>query len=142
MSKHERWQRIEPERSRMINADDGCDTNVLRLSREDGLRLQYYRRGGVGTYHIFVFFFFQAEDGIRDYKVTGVQTCALPICARAEHRNGGTQTPTPAPPRRTASRRRHAAFPSRSSRYHAAAPTTHAPPTNSKIGRAACRGRG
>src|SRR2546426_8764691 len=28
---------------------------------------------------IFFFFFFQAEDGIRDYKVTGVQTCALPI---------------------------------------------------------------
>src|SRR5256885_3224143 len=27
----------------------------------------------------FSFFFFQAEDGIRDYKVTGVQTCALPI---------------------------------------------------------------
>src|SRR5256885_3886426 len=27
-----------------------------------------------------IFFFFQAEDGIRDYKVTGVQTCALPIC--------------------------------------------------------------
>src|SRR5688500_5141047 len=29
-------------------------------------------------------FFFQAEDGIRDYKVTGVQTCALPIYRRAE----------------------------------------------------------
>src|SRR6266498_1471070 len=28
-----------------------------------------------------VFFFFQAEDGIRDADVTGVQTCALPICA-------------------------------------------------------------
>src|SRR5256885_1520157 len=28
-----------------------------------------------------VVFFFQAEDGIRDYKVTGVQTCALPIYA-------------------------------------------------------------
>src|SRR5256885_2260014 len=28
------------------------------------------------------FFFFQAEDGIRDYKVTGVQTCALPICGK------------------------------------------------------------
>src|SRR5205807_7430345 len=28
---------------------------------------------------LYVFFFFQAEDGIRDYKVTGVQTCALPI---------------------------------------------------------------
>src|SRR5690606_40963111 len=27
------------------------------------------------------FFFFQAEDGIRDFHVTGVQTCALPICA-------------------------------------------------------------
>src|SRR6266508_5275746 len=29
-----------------------------------------------------VFFFFQAEDGIRDGHVTGVQTCALPICCR------------------------------------------------------------
>src|SRR2546425_13370059 len=29
---------------------------------------------------IFFFFFFQAEDGIRDKLVTGVQTCALPIC--------------------------------------------------------------
>src|ERR1022692_3999248 len=28
---------------------------------------------------LFLAFFFQAEDGIRDYKVTGVQTCALPI---------------------------------------------------------------
>src|SRR5207249_6228224 len=28
---------------------------------------------------IFFFFFFQAEDGIRDRNVTGVQTCALPI---------------------------------------------------------------
>src|SRR3989454_8846867 len=27
----------------------------------------------------YFFFLFQAEDGIRDYKVTGVQTCALPI---------------------------------------------------------------
>src|SRR5438874_9907153 len=28
---------------------------------------------------MFFFFFFQAEDGIRDLYVTGVQTCALPI---------------------------------------------------------------
>src|SRR5256885_8869514 len=28
---------------------------------------------------LYSIFFFQAEDGIRDYKVTGVQTCALPI---------------------------------------------------------------
>src|ERR1039457_7420253 len=32
------------------------------------------------THYSLFFFFFQAEDGIRDYKVTGVQTCALPIC--------------------------------------------------------------
>src|SRR2546430_6958746 len=31
---------------------------------------------------IYVFFFFQAEDGIRDLTVTGVQTCALPIFAK------------------------------------------------------------
>src|SRR5688500_19068045 len=37
----------------------------------------------MGIYHQvnlrYLSFFFQAEDGIRDYKVTGVQTCALPI---------------------------------------------------------------
>src|SRR5437016_8083444 len=31
----------------------------------------------------FFFFFFQAEDGIRDWSVTGVQTCALPISRRS-----------------------------------------------------------
>src|SRR5690348_17436196 len=40
----------------------------------------------------FFFFFFQAEDGIRDGRVTGVQTCALPIYAAedvlAEVRSG------------------------------------------------------
>src|SRR5260370_40819477 len=30
-----------------------------------------------------LFFFFQAEDGIRDSSVTGVQTCALPICSQS-----------------------------------------------------------
>src|ERR1022692_2467265 len=47
-------------------------------------------------------FFFQAEDGIRDYKVTGVQTCALPICQEGPGRRGpaahslpgSTTTPT------------------------------------------------
>src|SRR5256886_8436444 len=33
----------------------------------------------VHTMAYFFFFFFQAEDGIRDLTVTGVQTCALPI---------------------------------------------------------------
>src|SRR5256885_11209852 len=36
------------------------------------------KRGGACRDMLSVFF--QAEDGIRDYKVTGVQTCALPIC--------------------------------------------------------------
>src|SRR2546430_16033775 len=31
-----------------------------------------------------MFFFFQAEDGIRDLTVTGVQTCALPICVNSQ----------------------------------------------------------
>src|SRR5690606_34731826 len=45
---------------------------------------------------ILFFFFFQAEDGIRDFHVTGVQTCALPILTLAKpvfvvsSRNTGT----------------------------------------------------
>src|SRR5258707_2480236 len=35
-----------------------------------------------------LFFFFQAEDGIRDIGVTGVQTCALPI-SRSRRQRGG-----------------------------------------------------
>src|SRR2546430_2109730 len=38
---------------------------------------------------LFIFFFFQAEDGIRDLTVTGVQTCALPIWAPASRRSLG-----------------------------------------------------
>src|SRR5256885_3369477 len=36
------------------------------------------------SYWSMFYFFFQAEDGIRDYKVTGVQTCALPIFEGSE----------------------------------------------------------
>src|SRR5256885_3235849 len=50
-------------------------------------------------------FFFQAEDGIRDYKVTGVQTCALPISAsspiplsRRRRRTARNSSPATAPP--------------------------------------------
>src|SRR6266850_7501548 len=39
------------------------------------------------------FFFFQAEDGIRDYKVTGVQTCALPILIHGITDNRATWAP-------------------------------------------------
>src|SRR5204863_3119716 len=41
-------------------------------------------------------FFFQAEDGIRDLYVTGVQTCALPICWRC---GAGTVAIGPPPSR-------------------------------------------
>src|SRR2546425_7763825 len=52
----------------------------------------------------FFFFFFQAEDGIRDKLVTGVQTCALPICSILAGRGfAGTVVPE--------RRRRHAPNP-------------------------------
>src|SRR2546426_5043723 len=49
-----------------------CMASDFFFQAEDGIR--DYKVTGVQTC-----FFFQAEDGIRDYKVTGVQTCALPI---------------------------------------------------------------
>src|SRR2546429_6405120 len=67
--------------------------------------------GGISVrvYYIFLygFFFFQAEDGIRDVAVTGVQTCALPILPTphqdpgppgpaANTGTGQDQSPTPA----------------------------------------------
>src|SRR2546425_12922780 len=50
------------------------------------------------------FFFFQAEDGIRDKLVTGVQTCALPICGRRvdDNRGCGAQAVVPADERQAA----------------------------------------
>src|SRR2546425_7629957 len=42
----------------------------------------------MSRYLIYFFFFFQAEDGIRDKLVTGVQTCALPISRAAPARDG------------------------------------------------------
>src|SRR2546427_6902973 len=58
------------------------------------------------------FFFFQAEDGIRDLTVTGVQTCALPICGKFAplQRFSTVSVPPPAAcpaPRRRAARSGH-----------------------------------
>src|SRR6266481_8211599 len=56
-----------------------------------------------------MFFFFQAEDGIRDGTVTGVQTCALPISARGRRRRPGTSPgggPKPDPTRLRSEERR------------------------------------
>src|SRR5688500_19413678 len=81
-----------------------------------------------------VLFFFQAEDGIRDYKVTGVQTCALPICADGDR--VVRKEPQPARPR------------TRTARHEDAHRTSHAGPlvqslscACGEIGRASCRER-
>src|SRR3712207_8360870 len=50
---------------------------------------------------LYLFFFFQAEDGIRDIGVTGVQTCALPISIRPP-----TLSPSPVSTASGAPRRR------------------------------------
>src|SRR6266702_7273261 len=55
--------------------------------------------------YVYVFFFFQAEDGIRDGHVTGVQTCALPISATCRLLRRGRATPPRAPCRAAAPRR-------------------------------------
>src|SRR5215203_6087644 len=58
-----------------------------------------------------LFFFFQAEDGIRDIGVTGVQTCALPICLPrhgARRRRRAHRVPAPEPCRGRRTRRRRA----------------------------------
>src|SRR2546430_2006127 len=51
-----------------------CKTTGPPVSRRS-MRATFSR----GAPHFSCFFFFQAEDGIRDLTVTGVQTCALPI---------------------------------------------------------------
>src|SRR2546430_12043537 len=45
-----------------------------------------------------LFFFFQAEDGIRDLTVTGVQTCALPISRCPGPPSSRAAGPVPCPP--------------------------------------------
>src|SRR2546422_4633039 len=88
-----------------------------------------------------LFFFFQAEDGIRDVAVTGVQTCALPISAGQEFEDGEeeryaeregdqfeTQPPQPVD-------REAAAHAARVTRF----PGGHEPAQ--QIGRASCRER-
>src|SRR5256886_9371478 len=53
---------------------DGTDQTLL--GQFSGRVQQTYKHS---VPRFFVLFFFQAEDGIRDLTVTGVQTCALPI---------------------------------------------------------------
>src|SRR2546421_9467077 len=84
------------------------------------------------------FFFFQAEDGIRDLIVTGVQTCALPISdsrPRSRTLPGPPRPPTPpSPGGRSLDRGRARCLPDRRSRF----PADGSP---REIGRASCRER-
>src|SRR5438046_3575069 len=57
----------------------------------------------VSLLSLLFFFFFQAEDGIRDWSVTGVQTCALPIYA--PHEPGHPRVARSAPVQRPAALR-------------------------------------
>src|SRR5207249_7466732 len=92
------------------------------------------------------FFFFQAEDGIRDRNVTGVQTCALPIsfhcCSRRRRvglgflAHGWIQVHADDPSRRTHLPGRDDGVESRS-----ATQIEHGLPRLQEIGRASCRER-
>src|SRR2546430_4026568 len=53
---------------------------ALRRGRIVAVKREETMNTFASSYDVLCFFFFQAEDGIRDLTVTGVQTCALPIC--------------------------------------------------------------
>src|SRR3712207_7040666 len=65
------------------------------------------------SYWFLLFFFFQAEDGIRDIGVTGVQTCALPIWWARGARRARRRAPRRAPRRACDLRWGFQALPSR-----------------------------
>src|SRR2546421_4916057 len=86
------------------------------------------------------FFFFQAEDGIRDLIVTGVQTCALPISFQPRSRSSQRRTSQRARPRGGArgSGLRGAPLRGAAARLErGVAPSARRP----EIGRASCRER-
>src|SRR5262249_59214582 len=98
--------------------------------------------GRVGAWAVFVFFF-QAEDGIRDWSVTGVQTCALPIwedATRTDSPDDDTFRPPPS-----------LDFEAKTGSFSEAPPTERGAAYEDdvtgrlgglEIGRASCRGRG
>src|SRR5690606_40783062 len=92
------------------------------------------------TYFVIVayfafFFFFQAEDGIRDFHVTGVQTCALPISASRRRAASSRQFSNAVP---------HAGPAPFPRRFRARVPrplARHGRCGEAQIGRASCRER-
>src|SRR2546430_12275957 len=91
---------------------------------------------------IWCFFFFQAEDGIRDLTVTGVQTCALPISQRRDPRPEGRRSGGFANVSRFEQMDTDAAEVSDRSRAHGCIPLSlHLTRIFDEIGRASCRER-
>src|SRR4051794_41687756 len=94
------------------------------------------------------FFFFQAEDGIRDGRVTGVQTCALPISESGRRQEIRLQPEIAVHQRRhlPADEREKAGPPSDSAADDDALRREHGDDRDEaqreKIGRASCRERG
>src|SRR5438046_8327421 len=87
-----------------------------------------------------LFFFFQAEDGIPDWSVTGVQTCALPICILLDAAALLGSRPAQAARVRPGRRSDGAAGVGRG-RDQTADAVVHAD-SRAEIGRASCRERG
>src|SRR5207302_5049648 len=87
---------------------------------------------------VLFFFFFQAEDGIRDFHVTGVQTCALPIWWRERRARASTTCGSMATPRWVTWSCRWAG---RRGARGARRPCRPTGPARGKIGRASCRER-
>src|ERR1019366_3273616 len=73
---------------RMMGQDTG-QRSTLTVNHglyyiDDQVKRETQQRSGATNLNVYLpgHTFFQAEDGIRDWSVTGVQTCALPICTR------------------------------------------------------------
>src|SRR3712207_6889297 len=89
-----------------------------------------------------IFFFFQAEDGIRDIGVTGVQTCALPIStASAIRSESAARTSLSALDQAAGTSRNPARAIARRAVVRASAGAFGSRATSAKIGRASCRER-
>src|SRR3989475_4486969 len=111
------------------------------VSPDGGLILREEQAEAAGIIFESVFFFFQAEDGIRDLTVTGVQTCALPISAssrRAARRARPRPSRAGRRPRGAARRPDGSGLPPG---LRATARWRGRPSPQGEIGRASCRER-
>src|SRR5690606_40720668 len=88
------------------------------------------------------YFFFQAEDGIRDFHVTGVQTCALPICTRRSLLGRSASRQSLVPRGRSRPSRVPTGWSSTATGARCGAPADRRQPRRAReIGRASCRER-